>query len=89
MKSAFELAMERLDRSDPEGAKPLTEEQKRQLAEIDTLYEAKVAEKEVFLGGKIASASDEEKEAIQQQLIHEKERLNEEKEAKKDKIRNG
>lgn len=87
MKSAFELAMERLDRDNPEGAKPLTEEKKQQLAEIDKIYEAKIAEKEVFLGGKLATANPEEKEAIQQQLILEKERLSEEKEAKKDKVR--
>lgn len=88
MKSAFELAMERLDRDDPDGAKPVTEEQKKELAEIDKIYEAKIAEKEVFLGSKIATASPEEKEAIQQQLINERERLNDEKEAKKDKVRN-
>ncbi|WOO43212.1 hypothetical protein [Rubellicoccus peritrichatus] len=88
MKSAFELAMERLDQDDPEGAKPLNEEKKQELAEIDKVFEAKIAEKEVFLGSKIATASPEEKEAIQQQLILEKERLNEEKEAKKDKVRN-
>ena len=37
MKSAYELAMERLAKSDP-GSGPLSPEQKARLAEIDRVY---------------------------------------------------
>ena len=47
MKSAYELAMERLQKTTPSLA--LTEEQKKELAEIDSKYRAKIAEKELFL----------------------------------------
>ena len=54
MKSAYELAMERLQ---PEGPTvTLTDEQRAQLAEVDSLYQSKVAEKEVFLSDLIAKA---------------------------------
>lgn len=41
MKSAYELAMERLNKEDPNANKPLSDEQKTQLAEIDERYKAK------------------------------------------------
>ena len=43
MKSAYELAMERLAKSDPDASAPLSAEQKRALAEVDTLYQGKIA----------------------------------------------
>ena len=49
MKSAYELAMERLERSAP--SVTLSDEQKAQLAEIDSSFKAKIAEKELFLQG--------------------------------------
>ncbi len=55
MKSAYELAMERLKASDPDSAKELTPAQKKQLAEIDTRYKAKLAEREIFLNQQIAA----------------------------------
>ena len=51
MKSAFELAMERLGGP----IKQYTDEQKQQLAEIDRVYEAKIAQ------AKFAAASRKEK----------------------------
>ena len=47
MKSAYELAMERLQKTTP--SLSLTDEQKKELAEIDSKYRAKIAEKELFL----------------------------------------
>jgi hypothetical protein len=47
MKSAYELAMERLEKSAP--TVTLTDEQKAQIAEVDSSYRAKIAEKELFL----------------------------------------
>ena len=54
MKSAYELAMERLQKESPDQS--LSEEKKVELAELDNLYKSKLAEREVFLGGKIAEA---------------------------------
>ena len=48
MKSAYELAMERLGKADPAAA-PLSPEQKARLAEIDRIYQGKLAEREIFL----------------------------------------
>jgi len=47
MKSAYELAMERLNKASP-AEKPLTAEKKARLAEIDRLYKGKLAEREIF-----------------------------------------
>src|ERR1700736_5101877 len=54
MKSAYELAMERLAKDQP--IMTLTEDQKKQLAEIDSQFKARIAEKELFLKGEIAKA---------------------------------
>ncbi len=54
MKSAYELAMERLEKSAP--TVQLTDAQKAQIAEIDSTYKARIAEKELFLQGKIKEA---------------------------------
>ncbi len=54
MKSAYELAMERLSEDEP--IAKLSDEQKAAVAEIDQKYKAKLAEREVFLGGKIEEA---------------------------------
>ena len=51
MKSAYELAMERLEKKAP--TKKLTEKQKTEIAEINSLYGSKIAEKETFLQGEI------------------------------------
>jgi hypothetical protein len=51
MKSAYELAMERLEKNAP--SQKLTEDQKARIAEINSLYGARIAEKETFLQGEI------------------------------------
>jgi hypothetical protein len=51
MKSAYELAMERLEKAAP--AVKLSDDQKARIAEINSLYGAKIAEKETFLQGEI------------------------------------
>jgi hypothetical protein len=89
MKSAYELAMERLEKASPSLA--LTEEQKKQLAEIDSTYRAKIAEKELFLKDQIrkarVSGKLEEAESLEKQLTLEIRRLQEDCEAKKEKLR--
>ncbi|MBA3386858.1 MAG: hypothetical protein H0T95_09625, partial [Chthoniobacterales bacterium] len=54
MKSAYELAMERLEKKAP--SVTLTTEQKEQIGEIDSSYRAKIAEKELFLKDQIRNA---------------------------------
>ena len=54
MKSAYELAMERLNKDNP--IAQITEEQKGKLGELDSKYAAKIAEKEIFLNGEIEKA---------------------------------
>jgi hypothetical protein len=89
MKSAYELAMERLEKVSPSVA--LTTEQKQQLAEIDSTYKAKVAQKELFLRDEIRKAQTSEKfeegESLEKQLVSEIRRLQEDCEAKKEKLR--
>ena len=54
MKSAYELAMERLQKTSP--SLSLTDEQRKDLAELDSKYRAKIAEKELFLNDQIRKA---------------------------------
>ena len=93
MKSAYELAMERLAKSDPSANKPLSPEQKSRLADIDRVYQGKTAEREIFLQKQLnealAAGNAEEADKIRQQLANEKARLQEEREAEKDRVRSG
>lgn len=89
MKSAYELAMERLEKGAPSMA--LTDEQKAQIAEVDSSYRAKIAEKELFLKDQIrearAGGSTDEAESLEKQLSVEVRRLREDCETKKEKLR--
>ena len=89
MKSAYELAMERLQKASP--SLSLTDEQKKELAEVDSKYQAKIAEKELFLKAQIRKAQTEGKaeevESLEKQLITEVRRLRSECEGSKEKLR--
>ena len=89
MKTAFELAMERLGKTSP--TVKLTADQKKQLAELDSQYAAKTAEREIALKdemAKVAAAGDAEKvEALQQRLVNERKKLQAELEEKKERVR--
>jgi hypothetical protein len=89
MKSAYELAMERLEKKAP--SVTLTTEQKEQIAEIDSSYRAKIAERDLFLKDQIRKArsggSFEEAEGLEKQLAVEIRRLQEDCEEKKEKLR--
>jgi len=90
MKSAYEIAMERLQQDMP--SIELTDEQKRQLAEIDATCQARVAEKELFLRDEIRKAESagqfDQAESLRQQLSSDIRRVQEDCEAKKEKLRN-
>ena len=81
--------MERLEKESPTQA--LSDEQKAKLAEISKVYEAKIADREVFLNGEIAKAEAAgELEAVEQlnkQLASERKVLEEELEQKKNELR--
>jgi hypothetical protein len=91
MKSAYELAMERLEKQSPTAK--LTDAQKAQITELEALSKAKKAEKELFLQGEITKAEargDYEAFAqLQKQLKHELAKLDEDLEKKKEKVRTG
>ena len=91
MKSAYELAMERLAKSDPDSAKPLTSEQKQALADIETLFKSRLAEQEITLKQRIADAEargdSEEVEKAREMLRIERLRIEEDMEAEKGKVR--
>lgn len=90
MKSAYELAMERLAKSDPSTAS-LTAEQKGRLAEIDRVYQGKIAEREIFLKQQLQAAlraqNLEEADKVRKQIASEKARLEEEREDEKERVR--
>jgi len=89
MKSAYELAMERLEQQTP--TVKLTEHQKTEIAEIDATFKAKIAEREVFLRDQIAKALFTGKEAeaaeLEDELAREIRRLQRDCEDKKEKAR--
>jgi len=89
MKSAYELAMERLEKKAPSIALP--DEQKQQIAEIDSTFRARIAEKELFLKDQLAKAQTagnlEEADSLQKQLTIDIRRLQEDCENKKEKLR--
>ncbi len=91
MKSAYELAMERLEQQSPTAK--LTDAQKAELAEIDALFKAKTAEREVFLRDQInkaqAAGKYHEIDELEQQLSRDLRKLAADCEAKKEKARRG
>lgn len=90
MKTAYELAMERLSKASP--TVTLTDDQKKQIADLESQCAAKIAERELFLEGEIRKAVDKgDEEAIaqlQKQLSSDRKSLRAEFEEKKEKVRN-
>jgi hypothetical protein len=91
MKSAYELAMERLERKSPTAT--LTPEQKERIAEVESIAQAKIAEKELFLKEQVAKAIQAGDQAsvaqLEQQLAMEIRRIQSDAEAKRAEIRGG
>lgn len=92
MKSAYQLAMEKLEQQAPSGNRTLSDSQKNALQETEKKFQAKFAEREIFLNQTLQKATLEgnglEVEKIKRQLIDEKAMIEEEKEQEKEKIRN-
>ena len=89
MKTAYELAMERLNKDTL--AKKLSPAQKQELAELGSKYAAKIAEREIGLKDEIARAAaageSEKLEKLQGQLVVERRKLQAELEEKKEQVR--
>ena len=89
MKSAYELAMERLQKGSPSVS--LTAEQKAELAEIDSSFKAKIAERRIFLTDEIrkavAAGKFDDVESLEKQLTADVIRLQQDCEHKKEKLR--
>lgn len=91
MKSAYELAMERLQKQAP--TVNLTPEQKAAIADLETRYKARVAEREIGLKDAIQQAAlqgnMDELQTLEKQLAAEKKKITDELEEKKEAIRRG
>ncbi len=89
MKSSYELAMERLNKTAP--ATKLSAAQKKELAELDSKYAAQIAGREIALNGEITKAADdfEKEESLRDQLVNERKKLQAELEDKKERVRQG
>ena len=89
MKSAYELAMERLNKQSP--AIKLSAEQKAQLADLDSRYAARIAEREIGMKSAMEHAAKEGKfdevQELEQQLAIEKRKIQAELEEKKEQVR--
>ena len=89
MKSAYELAMERLQSQSP--SVKLTAKQKAAIAELESQYAAKIAQRELALKDEITHAlsngKDEEADQLRAQLNHDRAKLQAELEEKKELVR--
>ena len=87
MKTAYELAMERLNKSAP--AVKLSDAQKKELSELDSKYAAMIAGREIALNAEIAKVAGDFKkgQALRQQLAVERRKLQAELEDKKERVR--
>ncbi len=89
MKTAYELAMERLSKASP--TVKLTTDQKLEIAELESKYAAKLAERELLVKGEISKAAErgeyEEIEKLEKQLASDRTSLRAELEEKKEKVR--
>lgn len=88
MKSAYELAMERLEKASGP-SKKLTDAQKAKIAEIDKIYDAKIAEAKLSQESKLrAATSQEEFDKAQADLTDKIRSLEERREKEKESVWN-
>ena len=87
MKTAYELAMERLNKNSP--SVKLSAAQKKELAELDSKYAAKIAEREIALNAEVAKAAGDFRQAelLRDQLQTDRKKLQAELEDKKEQVR--
>jgi hypothetical protein len=92
-KSALELVMERLRKQDAEAGvqeQKLTDEQKAAIAEARSVYEAKVAERQILHRGKVLVTVDpQERHLLEEEYRRDLERLASDRDARIHRIREG
>jgi hypothetical protein len=93
LKSAVELALERLKKKDQESgvsSRPLSDADKAAIAEIRNFYEAKLAQEDVLHHSRLREVFDPaERDVLAAQFRRERERLTSERDAKIERIRRG
>jgi len=93
LKSALDLAMERLKKKDEEAgvaSRPVTDEQKAEIAEVRNIYEARLAEAEILYQSKLRTIFDPAARAEHEEAYRrDRERLTSERDSKIEKIRQG
>jgi len=91
MKSAYELAMERLNKQAP--TEKLSDEQKAEIAELNNQCKARIAELEIAWQSKLDAAREQGDangvEILQQELAAEKAKVQSRFEEKKEAVRKG
>jgi hypothetical protein len=92
-KSAIELAMERLKRKDLEAGieeRALTDDQRKEIADVRRVFEARLAEMEILHGPARAKATTpEELEALEEGYRRERDRAIRERDERIEKIKRG
>jgi hypothetical protein len=92
-KSAYELAMERLRKKDEESGetrRELTDQDKAAIAEIRSLYQAKLAEIELRYHDRLPMILDPaERDTLSAEYRRDRERLTDERERKIERVRRG
>lgn len=90
MKSAYELAMERLNKKDAEAGierKRLTDAARAEIADIRSLYRSKLAEAEILHRDALRSTADPAaRQGLEEDYQRERARLMREQEARIDKV---
>ena len=90
-KSAYELALERLRQKEgaEEAERPLTDEQKAAIAEVRSVYESKMAEREILHGDALKKArSYEAIDQLNRERAHDQEQYVRDRDKKIAEIRN-
>ncbi len=89
MKSAYELAMERLNKTSP--SIKLTAAQKKEIAELESKCAAKIAEREIAVKQEMEKAGGagefEKMEQLEKELVNERKKIQADLEEKKEKVR--
>lgn len=93
LKSAYDLAAERMAKQSSQPTRKLTVKDKEKLAALDRSYTAKIAEREFALNPKITAASAsgdfEGAQKLEEQLRSEIQKIREKLEAEKESVRHG
>ena len=92
-RSAFEIAMDRLRQKDAQDGvqqRPRTDEQKAAIAEVRSIYDAKLAQAEVMHRSALAGILEPSARAtLDEAYQRDRQRIQSERDAKIDRIRNG